>query len=59
MIPQFGTAKVINDKITMGLAVTANGGALPREPFDVGGVGRMAACADPQGAPFMLMAMSG
>jgi len=26
LIPQFGTAKVINDKITMGLAVTANGG---------------------------------
>ncbi|MEA2078958.1 MAG: outer membrane protein transport protein [Pseudomonadota bacterium] len=26
LIPQFGTAKVINDKITLGLAVTANGG---------------------------------
>ncbi len=26
LIPQFGTAKVVNDKITLGLAVTANGG---------------------------------
>ena len=26
LIPQFGTTKVINDKITLGLAVTANGG---------------------------------
>jgi len=26
LVPQFGTAKVINDKITLGLAVTANGG---------------------------------
>jgi long-chain fatty acid transport protein len=26
LVPNFGTAKVINDKITLGLAVTANGG---------------------------------
>ena len=26
LVPQFGTVKVINDKITLGLAVTANGG---------------------------------
>ena len=26
LVPQFGTAKVINDKITLGLAVTGNGG---------------------------------
>jgi predicted enzyme related to lactoylglutathione lyase len=39
-------------------AVTANGGTVLREPFDVGDVGRMAACTDPQGAFFMVMSLT-
>jgi predicted enzyme related to lactoylglutathione lyase len=48
----------VDDCDAAAAAVTANGGTLLREPWDVGGVGRMAACADPQGAYFMLMAMT-
>jgi predicted enzyme related to lactoylglutathione lyase len=39
-------------------AVAAEGGTLLQEPFDVRGVGRMAACADPQGATFMVLALA-
>lgn len=35
--------------------ITAAGGAMLMPPFDLPGVGRMAFCADPQGAPFYIM----
>jgi long-chain fatty acid transport protein len=41
LIPQFGATKVINDKITMGLAVTANGGMNTRYGDADGGNGNI------------------
>jgi predicted enzyme related to lactoylglutathione lyase len=38
-------------------AIEAHGGTVMQEPTDVS-VGRMAACADPQGASFMVIALA-
>lgn len=39
-------------------AVAANGGIVVRQPTDMGGIGRMAVCVDPQGASFMIIALA-
>ena len=45
----------VDDVDATAAAITADGGSVPMGPMDLEGVGRMAYCQDPDGAPFYVM----
>ncbi|MDX2194216.1 MAG: VOC family protein [Gemmatimonadales bacterium] len=58
MAPHWMTYIMVDDADATCAAIRAAGGSVPHGPFDAPGVGRLAVCADPQGAHFSVIRLA-